>query len=274
MMARYASIAGLPHRFVIPVRQLSPRLSSLWVGLVTPVPGGVARPLVESLVHDAVAREHDVARYVPDPAAGLVGFDDAVRLALSKIAETDVETRWSTAAWTRAPADPLPTDPHWSGGNRYVDERSRVVDAPVEALWTVIEGVGGENGWYSSPMAWSLRGWFDRLIGGVGLRRGRRDPHRLRVGDALDFWRVEEIEPGRLLRLRAEMLLPGRAWLEMRAMPLGPVSRYEQRAVFLPKGLAGFLYWNGISPAHAFVFGGMADNIARTAEAKARAVSG
>ena len=272
MMARYARIAGLPRRFVIPVRPLTPRLSSLWVGLVTPVPGAVARPLVESLVHDAVAREHDIARYVPDPPAGLVGFDEAVRLALAKIAETDVETRWSTAAWTRAPADPLPTDPQWSGGNRYVDERSRVVEAPVETLWSVIEGVGGVNGWYSSPVAWSLRGWLDRLIGGVGLRRGRRDPHRLRVGDALDFWRVEEIEPGRMLRLRAEMLLPGRAWLELRAVPLGEASasRYEQRAIFLPKGLAGFLYWNGVAPAHSFVFGGMADNIARAAERRGR----
>ena len=116
--------------------------------------------------------------------------------------------------------------------------------APPAALWRVIEGVGGENGWYSFPLAWSVRGWLDRLVGGVGLRRGRRDPHRLQVGEALDFWRVEEIEPGELLRLRAEMRLPGRAWLEMRAEPTGDGrSRYAQRAVFLPRGLAGHAYW-------------------------------
>jgi uncharacterized protein YbjT (DUF2867 family) len=266
MMVRYARVAQLPRRLIVPVRPLTPCLSSLWVGLVTPVPGAVARPLVASLVHEGVAHEHDIARYVPDPPAGLIGFDEAVRLALSKIAETDVETRWSSAAWTRAPADPLPTDPRWSGGSRYIDERSRAVDAPVDALWSVIEGVGGDNGWYSSPMAWSLRGWADRLFGGVGLRRGRRDPHHLRVGDKVDFWRVEEMQPGRLLRLRAEMLLPGRAWLELRAVPDGSASRYEQRAIFVPKGLAGSLYWNSIAPAHAFVFGGMADNIARAAQ--------
>jgi uncharacterized protein YbjT (DUF2867 family) len=266
MMVRYARIAGLPRRLIIPVQPLTPWLSALWVGLVTPVPGAVARPLVESLVHEAVAHEHDIARYVPDPPGGLVGFDEAVRLAQAKIAETDVETRWSTAAWTRAPADPMPTDPQWSGGSRYVDERRREVAAPVDALWEVIEGVGGESGWYSWPVAWSVRGWVDRVMGGVGLRRGRRDPHHLRVGDALDFWRVEEIEPGRLLRLRAEMLLPGRAWLELRALPGDRGSTYVQRAVFLPKGLAGYAYWNAIAPAHSFVFGGMADNIARAAQ--------
>ena len=170
------------------------------------------------------------------------------------------------AGLDRAPADPLPTDPAWSGGSHYVDRRERLVDAPVDALWTVIEGIGGETGWYSFPVAWAARGWLDRLVGGVGLRRGRRDPHRLYVGEALDFWRVEEIKPGRLLRLRAEMRMPGRAWLEMYATPHGSGSRYEQRAIFVPKGLAGHLYWKSIAPAHALVFGGMAENIARAAE--------
>ena len=134
-------------------------------------------------------------------------------------------------------------------------------------LWRVIEGVGGDNGWYSFPLAWEVRGWLDRLVGGVGLRRGRRDPNRLYVGDALDFWRVEEIVPGELLRLRAEMKLPGRAWLELRAEPDGPNgSRYRQRAVFLPRGLAGHAYWAAVSPFHAMIFGGMARNIARGAE--------
>ncbi|KAB1937065.1 SDR family oxidoreductase, partial [Micromonospora sp. ALFpr18c] len=203
MMQRYARVAGLRRRIIVPVRPLTPSLSSHWVGLITPVPNAIARPLVESLIHEAVAHEHDIARYVPDPPGGLTGFDDAVALALAKVRDAQVETRWSTASGPDAPAEPLPTDPDWSGGTTYTDTRERAVDASPAALWRVIEGVGGEHGWYSFPLAWSVRGWLDRLVGGVGLRRGRRDPHHLQVGEALDFWRVEEIVPGELLRLRA-----------------------------------------------------------------------
>ncbi|MEU0551554.1 SDR family oxidoreductase [Micromonospora sp. NPDC005979] len=267
MMNRYARVAGLRRRIIVPVRPLTPSLSSHWVGLITPVPNKIARPLVESLIHEAVAHEHDIARYVPDPPGGLTGFDEAVRLALAKVRDAQVETRWSTASGTDAPAEPLPSDPDWSGGTVYTDVRERAVDASPAALWRVIEGVGGEHGWYSFPLAWSVRGWLDRLVGGVGLRRGRRDPHRLQVGEALDFWRVEEIVPGELLRLRAEMRLPGRAWLEMRALPAeNGHSRYQQRAVFLPRGLAGHAYWGSVTPFHAVIFGGMARNIARNAE--------
>ncbi|MFI6238508.1 SDR family oxidoreductase [Micromonospora sp. NPDC050795] len=267
MMQRYARVAGLRRRIIVPVRPLTPSLSSHWVGLITPVPNKIARPLVESLIHEAVTHEHDIARYIPDPPGGLTGFDEAVALALAKVRDAQVETRWSTASGPDAPAEPLPTDPVWSGGTAYTDVRERAVDAPPAALWRVVEGVGGEHGWYSFPLAWSIRGWLDRLVGGVGLRRGRRDPHRLQVGEALDFWRVEEIIPGELLRLRAEMRLPGRAWLEMRVLPAGDGrSRYQQRAVFLPRGLPGHAYWKSVAPFHAVVFGGMARNIARNAE--------
>ncbi|SCE93172.1 SDR family oxidoreductase [Micromonospora chokoriensis] len=267
MMQRYARVAGLRRRIILPVRPLTPSLSSHWVGLITPVPNAIARPLVESLIHEAVAHEHDIARYVPDPPDGLTGFDEAVALALAKVRDAQVETRWSTASGPDAPAEPLPSDPEWSGGTAYTDVRERAVDASPAALWRVVEGVGGEHGWYSFPLAWSVRGWLDRLVGGVGLRRGRRDPHRLQVGEALDFWRVEEIVPGELLRLRAEMRLPGRAWLEMRVLPADDGhSRYQQRAVFLPRGLAGHAYWGSVAPFHAVVFGGMARNIARNAE--------
>lgn len=267
MMQRYARVAGLRRRIIVPVRPLTPSLSSHWVGLITPVPNAIARPLVESLIHEAVAHEHDIARYVPDPPDGLTGFDEAVALALAKVRDAQVETRWSNASGPDAPAEPLPTDPKWSGGTVYTDVRERAVDAPPAALWRVVEGVGGEHGWYSFPLAWSIRGWLDRLVGGVGLRRGRRDPHRLQVGEALDFWRVEEIVPGELLRLRAEMRLPGRAWLEMRVLPTDDGrSRYQQRAVFLPRGLSGHAYWGSVAPFHAVVFGGMARNIARNAE--------
>ncbi|NLU69497.1 SDR family oxidoreductase [Streptomyces sp. HNM0574] len=268
MMRRYAAVAGLPRRVILPVPLLTPGLSSLWVGLVTPVPASLARPLAESLRHPVTAREHDIARYVPDPPGHPLGFEAGVELALRRIKEAEVSTRWSSAATPGAPSEPLPTDPDWAGGSLYTDHRSRVVDAPPEALWRVIEGIGGENGWYSLPLAWSVRGFLDRLVGGVGLRRGRRDAARLRAGDSLDFWRVEELERGRLLRLRAEMRLPGLAWLELRvARDARGRTVYRQRALFHPRGLAGQAYWWSVVPFHAVVFGGMARNIARAAEA-------
>ncbi|GAA4094410.1 SDR family oxidoreductase [Nonomuraea soli] len=271
MMRRYADVAGLPHRMIIPVPFLSPGLSSHWVGLVTPVPASIARPLVESLRHEAVCREHDIAGYVPDPACGLIGFDEAVRLALRRVKDADVATRWSSASTPGAPSDPLPSDPDWAGGSLYADEREAEIAASPAEVWQVIEGIGGANGWYSLPVAWRLRGLADRLLGGVGLRRGRRDPRRLRVGDALDFWRVEEIEPGRLLRLRAEMRLPGLAWLELSAEPGSRPghAHYRQRALFHPRGLLGHLYWWGISPFHHLIFGRMPRNIARAARSGA-----
>ncbi|MFF4218751.1 SDR family oxidoreductase [Streptomyces nondiastaticus] len=268
MMNRYAAVEHLPRRLIFPVPVLTPALSSLWVGLVTPVPGSIARPLVESLRHEVVCREHDFARYAPDPPEGLLGFDEAVRLALKRVRDADVATRWSSASLPGTPSDPLPSDPQWSGGSLYEDRREVAVAAPAEELWRVVEGIGGDNGWYSFPLAWSVRGLLDRLAGGVGLRRGRRDPHSLRIGDSLDFWRVEEIERGRLLRLRAEMRLPGRAWLELTVAPDGPSRAvYRQRALFRPHGLAGHAYWWSVAPFHAVVFGGMARNIAGRAVA-------
>ncbi|MFJ7265066.1 SDR family oxidoreductase [Streptomyces sp. NPDC099050] len=269
MMRRYAVVARLPARLILRVPMLTPRLSSHWIGLVTPVPRALARPLAESLRHEVVCSEHDIAVHVPDPPGAPIGFDEALALALRRIREAKVTTRWSSAAVPGAPSDPLPTDPDWAGGSLYTDCRELTVQAPAAALWRVVEGIGGENGWYSFPLAWAVRGWLDRLVGGVGIRRGRRDAARLRVGDSLDFWRVEEIEPGRLLRLRAEMRLPGLAWLELHADPPAPGeagSRYRQRALFHPHGLLGHLYWWSVSPFHAVVFGGMARNIARAAE--------
>ncbi|MEU3451096.1 SDR family oxidoreductase [Streptomyces thermolilacinus] len=267
LMERYAAVAGLPRRVILPVPLLTLRLSSLWVGLVTPVPASIARPLADSLRHEVVCREHDIARYVPDPPGAPLGVDDALALALRRVREARVTTRWSSASVPGAPSDPLPTDPDWAGGSLYTDERERLVDATPERLWRVIEGVGGDNGWYSFPLAWAVRGWLDRLVGGVGLRRGRRDAARLRAGDSLDFWRVEEIDRGRLLRLRAEMRLPGLAWLEMYAeRDERGRTRYRQRALFHPRGLLGHAYWWSVAPFHAVVFGGMARNITRAAE--------
>jgi uncharacterized protein YbjT (DUF2867 family) len=270
MMQRYAGVAGLPRRLIVPVPVLTPSLSSHWVGLVTPVPSSIARPLVESLRHEVVCREDDIKRYIPDPPEGLLGFDRAVELALQRVQDADVVTRWSSASTPGAASDPLPSDPDWAGGSLYVDRRVQPVQASPAALWRVIEGVGGDRGWYSFPLAWKVRGLLDRFAGGVGLRRGRRDPERVFVGETIDFWRVEERVERELLRLRAEMRLPGLAWLEL-GVEQGqdesqPSATYVQRAVFAPRGLFGHLYWWGVAPFHGIVFGGMARNIARAAE--------
>ncbi|WP_459248641.1 SDR family oxidoreductase [Streptomyces youssoufiensis] len=263
MMRRYAEVARLPRRVIVPIPLLTPGLSGYWVGLVTPVPHAIAKPLAASLRHEVVCQEHDIARYVPDGPNQPLPFDAALALALRRVQEAQVATRWSSAALPGAPSDPLPTDPDWAGGSLYTDHRELTVDASPAALWRVIEGIGGENGWYSFPLAWAVRGWLDRLAGGAGLRRGRRDAQHLRVGDALDFWRVEAVEPGRLLRLRAEMRMPGLAWLELcvdRDADTGR-TRYRQRALFHPRGLLGHAYWWAIAPFHALIFGGMARNI-------------
>lgn len=267
MMQAYAEVAGLRRRRIVRIPVLTPSLSSHWVGLVTPVPAAIARPLVESLRTEVVCREHDIARYVPDPPGGLLPFRAAVRLALTRVREANVATRWAEREWPGAPSEPMPSDPDWAGGTLFTDTRSRVVHAGRDRTWPVIESIGGERGWYSFPLAWAVRGWLDRLAGGVGLRRGRRDPALLRVGDALDFWRVEEIRRGELLRLRAEMRLPGLAWLEFRVADNDDGScMLTQKATFYPRGLAGTVYWKGIAPFHGLVFGGMIRNLAQAAE--------
>ena len=267
MMAAYARIAGLKPRRVAALPLFTPSLSSHWVGLVTPVPNSIARPLVESLINEVVCKEHDIATYVPDPEGGLTGFRQAAQLALQRIHDRRVTTSWSSAATAGAPSDPLPSDPDWAGGSLYVDERTSLVDATPEQLWSVIEGIGGVHGWYSWRLGWWARGLLDRIVGGPGLRRGRRDPFDLSVGDALDWWRVEEIEDEYRLRLRAEMRLPGLAWLELIVDTDDQgQTLFRQRALFHPRGLAGHLYWAVIRPFHGAVFGGMQRNIARAAE--------
>jgi hypothetical protein len=179
-----------------------------------------------------------------------------------------VETSWQDATVRGAASDPLPSDPDWAGHTVFLDVKRRRSGASPAQLWRIVEGIGGENGWYSFPLAWAARGWMDKLVGGVGLRRGRRSATELHTGDALDFWRVETIERGRLLRLRAEMKVPGLAWLEMRVTPdeNGSGSVYDQRAVFFPRGLGGRLYWFAILPFHGVIFTGMAARITAAAE--------
>lgn len=269
LMNGYALEAGLRQRPIAALPVLTPWLAGQWVNLVTPIPRRLAVPIIESLQFDCVMRDHAIDAVIPPPPEGLVGYRRSVRFALEKERLGEVETSWRNAEVAGAPSNPLPSDPDWSGHTVYVDRRERQSGASVDALWSVIEGVGGENGWYSFPLAWAIRGWIDKLFGGVGLRRGRRDPDTLHPGDAVDFWRVEAIERPSFLRLRAEMRVPGRAWLEMSAEPDGAGSTYRQRAVFFPKGLAGRLYWWSVLPFHGVVFAGMANRITAEAEAAA-----
>ncbi len=270
MMLQYAEVAGLKRRIIIPLPVLTPKLASGWVGLVTPVPVTLAKRLVASLKHDVVARNDDIRKFVPDPKNGLTPFKEAVRLALIRIKDFEVETRWSTAAVPGTPSEPLPTDPSWAGGSLYVDLRSYLSDDDVETVWARVESIGGANGYSAGTWLWELRGLMDKVVGGVGLRRGRRDPNHLREGEALDFWRVEKIDRPKLLRLRAEMKLPGLAWLEFRVFRTKQDKTLViQRALFHPKGLFGHLYWAMVFPMHGFVFPSMAKKVAGPSAQKA-----
>jgi uncharacterized protein YbjT (DUF2867 family) len=268
MMNGYAVEAGLHQRPIASLPVLTPWLASQWVNLVTPIPRLLAVPIIESLQFDCVVREDSVSDFIPVPEGGLTGYRASVRLALVKERDGEVETSWQDATVAGAPSDPIPSDPEWTGHTVYTDLRERHTSASPEALWSVVEGIGGDNGWYSFPLAWAIRGWADKLVGGVGLRRGRRHPSTLNTGDALDFWRVESIERGHTLRLRAEMKLPGRAWLELTVKAAGDGgSLFRQRAVFFPSGLGGRLYWLAILPFHGIIFSGMVNRIVAAAEA-------
>ena len=270
MMNGYALEAGLGQRRIASLPVLTPWLASQWVNLVTPIPRRLAVPIIASLQYDCVVREHDIDDVIPPPPEGLTGYRRSVRLALARMESGEVETTWQNSSVLGAPSDPLPSDPDWAGRTVFTDLRERHTSASAAQLWEVVEGIGGENGWYSFPLAWALRGWLDKLVGGVGLRRGRRHPQRLQTGEALDFWRVEKLEQGKLLLLRAEMRLPGLAWLEMRVTPTCEGALYQQRAVFFPKGLRGRLYWFAILPFHGIIFSGMANRITASAESRFR----
>jgi hypothetical protein len=256
MMLGYARIRGL-RRFMIPVPVLTPRLSSYWVNLVSPVPAGVARPLIEGLRHEVVVRDPEPAR-----ALGVTpgGYEQALQRAIERSGRAP--TTWFDAARRRR--EPLSALASHEG--MYIDRRTLVVDASPEALFATVTRIGGAEGWPNADMLWDLRGLIDRAVGGPGMRRGRRDPVELRVGDALDFWRVEAWQPPELLRLAAEMRLPGRAWLQFEVLP-APDGRAQlvQTAFFEPRGLFGFLYWWAVFPLHAVVFGGMLRSLARRA---------
>lgn len=265
MMEQYAEEAGLGKRLIVRVPLLTPRLSSHWIGLVTPIPPALAKPLIESLVNDVVVTGRAAADAMPTEQ---LTYREAVRLALGRSRAGTVPTSWAMAELGgRPPAEPQPTDPSWAGGTVLLDRRERVTTTTPDAVFAAVCRLGGETGWHVGEWMWHLRGIADSLMGGVGMRRGRLHPSRLSIGDPVDFWRVEALEPGRLVRLRAEMYLPGDAWLQWDVTPsAGGGSRIVQTARFHPRGLLGRAYWLVVAPFHVYVFPGLLRGICRDAE--------
>ncbi|MEP7379840.1 MAG: SDR family oxidoreductase [Chloroflexota bacterium] len=254
MMRGYARLRGL-RRLMIPVPVLTPRLSSYWVSLISPVPASLARPLVEGLRNEVIVRD-------PGPASAFglrpMPFVEAVRQALDRINHHDVESTWFDSI--NAPDRPsLP--PISSREGMILEQRQVTVAATPDRVFAEVERLGGKSGWAYANALWRLRGLMDLVVGGVGMRLGRRDPDRLRVGDALDFWRVEEVRRPEILRLRAEMRLPGRAWLQYEVVPTAAGSRLIQTALFEPKGVPGLAYWYLLYPVHRLIFRGMVKNL-------------
>lgn len=258
LMREYARQRGL-RRAMLPVPVLTPRLSSLWLGLVTPLYARVGRKLIDSLRNASVVADPVALEVFPIRP---VGIGEAIATAMRNEDRKVAETRWSDALSSAGPAR------SWGGvrfGTRLVDRRSVSVAATPEAAFRCVQRIGGDTGWYFGDWLWRLRGFTDLLVGGVGVRRGRRDPYDLAVGDAVDWWRVEKFEQGSLVRFHAEMKLPGRAWLEMEVVPAedGAGSVIHQTAEFDPVGLGGLLYWYAVWPVHALVFRGLIRGIAR-----------
>jgi uncharacterized protein YbjT (DUF2867 family) len=262
MMRTYARLRGL-RRLMVPVPLLTPRLSSYWVNLVSPVPAAVARPLIEGLRNEVVVRD-------PGPASGFglrpAPYVQALQLAIDRTDRHDVESTWFDAL---ADLHKASLSSLTSTEGMLVERRRRMVAATPEQVFAEVERVGGDAGWPYANLLWRVRGWADRLVGGVGMRLGRRDPDRLRVGDALDFWRVEEVRRPALLRLRAEMRVPGRAWLQYEVTPTEGGSRLVQTAFFEPKGLPGLAYWYTLYPVHGLIFRGTVRVLAERAMGRA-----
>ncbi|MDX2038712.1 MAG: SDR family oxidoreductase [Isosphaeraceae bacterium] len=261
MMQRFAAIMGLKRRMIV-VPVLTPRLSAYWANLVTPVPASIAFPLIEGLKADTICEDDRIHEFVQvEP----ISFEDAVRMAMEKHRQHSVETRWTNASIGVQAGPRTGFDPE-SFPIRDVQRVSTTI--ATDRLFAAVARIGGNVGWYYADWLWVVRGWMDRLIGGVGLRRGRRDPEHVLIGDALDFWRVEDMIPDRRLLLHAEMKVPGDAWLEFRVEPSesGQGSQLIQTAFFRPMPFWGRAYWNLLYPLHYLIFRGMAHKIVEAAE--------
>jgi len=259
IMQTMAQALGIRKRLVIPVPVLTPRLSSLWIHLVTPLSHRIARPLAEGLRNRVVCRDNEAHRLMPQK---LLTVRESIDAALGKLNIHEVETSWSDAG-------PMPGDPDWAGGKVFVDRRTIAITAAPDVVFRAICRIGGGQGYYAADWLWRLRGWMDRLVGGPGLRRGRRDPEKVGYGEALDFWRVTGIESDQRLELRAEMKLPGEASLEFEIQPHTEnvnCCTVVQTARFKPKGLLGLAYWYAVLPLHCIVFSGMLKGIRRAGQ--------
>jgi len=260
MTRMMADAYGLGRRTYVRVPVRGTRLSALWVHLITPIDHRAARALIDGLRTSLFGRDDDAARLMPQR---MLGAREAIDLAVGKVADGSVETSWSDAGI-------IPGDPDWAGGKTFVDRRRADVDAAPDRVFRAVCRIGGTRGWYAANALWRLRGIMDRLVGGPGLERGRRDSETVAYGDALDFWRVTGIQQDRWLELRAEMKLPGEALLEFNVLPLpGQPGRSHliQAARFRPRGLVGLAYWYAVTPFHGIVFKGMLNGIRREAEA-------
>ncbi|NBC19236.1 MAG: DUF2867 domain-containing protein, partial [Bacteroidetes bacterium] len=266
MFEIYAKVRGL-NRLIVDVPVLTPRLSSLWVGFVTPISTTIAKPLIKGLDNEVVVTD-DTARdlFSVEP----LSYETAVRLALRRFESDDVETSWHTAFSSSMEDEDVVVERLGEEEGLIQERRRLTVDAPPDLVFDVIKRIGGDTGWlYANPL-WKLRGYMDLMAGGIGLRKSRRSYSDVRVGDAIDFWRVEAVEDGRLLRLRAEMKVPGKAWLQFQVEPEGDGrARITQTAFYEPKGLIGLLYWWILYPAHKLIFPGMIREIGRRAEVAA-----
>lgn len=261
MLLGYARVRGL-HRRIVIVPFLTPRMVAYWAGLVTPMPAAVVRPLFESAANQVICRSDEAVRMFGFQP---LGYEENIRLALDRIMSRTVETVWSDAV-SSAPHQVIPVQLKDTQG-MIVEQRQHVAQASAATAFSVISGIGGHTGWPYADFLWDLRGLLDRLWGGVGVRRPRRNPERLRVGDALDYWRVEAITDGSLLRLRSEMRLPGRAWLQFKVETAGESGTLiTQTAFYEPRGLFGQLYWWVLYPVHRVLFRGVIRSIARKAE--------
>ena len=260
IMGEYARQRGL-RRLIIPVPVLTPRLSSLWLGLVTPLYARIGRKLIESMRNETIVRSSAAEKAFPEIRPR--GIREAIARAIVYEDAEFAQTRWSDALSSGGSPGVAAGGTH---GARIVDSRSSPVAGSAAAAFAAVERIGGTTGWYYADWLWNLRGFIDLLAGGVGLRRGRRDPNKLSAGDAVDFWRVESIEPGRVLRLRAEMKLPGRAWLQFEVAGESPRCSVTQTAIFDPIGVLGLAYWYALYPLHALIFRGMLRGIARSAD--------
>ena len=261
LMRIYAEEAGLTKRLIIPVPVLTPRLSSYWIHLVTPVPAALARPLAEGLRNPVLCKDNRIRALIPQ---NLLDCRQAIRFALEKSRLQQVETSWTDAGAVAPLEWSTEQDPDWAGGTIFKDDRRMLVKAAAEKLWPAVIGIGGKTGWYYADWLWHLRGWMDRLVGGPGLGRGRRDPAEVQAGDALDFWRVLVVDPGHRLKLVAEMKLPGEAVLELILTEcFDGTTEVRQCARYKPRGLLGLLYWYSVLPFHRLVFVGMLKGIAK-----------